>query len=139
MAVTRWQGAKCGEIRLEWRGTWNELTDLSPVMATFRGHRHTHHRRLPRLRPDHIREVGRRSGLVELQCGDVTLDGEHVRLRRPKIDENRAGTVRALPFTARHQHCPTCAWHPWAQFVAAFDTDRRVEVIRWHCQVVEIA
>ncbi|OXM18318.1 integrase [Rhodococcus erythropolis] len=75
----------------------------------------------------------RRSELVELQCGDVKLDrldGVHVRLRRSKTDQDGTGTVRALPFTARHEHCPPCAWHRWAQVVAAFDTDGRVGVIR---------
>lgn len=75
----------------------------------------------------------RRSELVELQCGDITLDrldGVHVRLRRSKTDQDGTGTVRALPFTARHEHCPPCAWHRWAQVVAAFDTDGRVGVIR---------
>lgn len=75
----------------------------------------------------------RRSELVELQCGDVQLDrldGVHVRLRRSKTDQDGTGTVRALPFTARHEHCPPCAWHRWAQVVAAFDTGGRVGVIR---------
>ncbi|MCS4255872.1 integrase [Rhodococcus erythropolis] len=75
----------------------------------------------------------RRSELVQLHCGDVTLDrldGVHVRLRRSKTDQDGTGTVRALPFTARHEHCPPCAWHRWAQIVAAFDTGGRVGVIR---------
>lgn len=75
----------------------------------------------------------RRSELVELRCGDVTLDrldGVHVRLRRSKTDQDGTGTVRALPFTARHEQCPPCAWARWVQVVAAFDTDGRVGVIR---------
>lgn len=75
----------------------------------------------------------RRSELVELRCGDVTLDrldGVHVRLRRSKTDQDGTGAVRALPFTARHEHCPPCAWARWAQVVAAFDTGGRIGVIR---------
>ncbi len=56
--------------------------------------------------------------------------GVHVRLRRSKTDQDGTGTGRSLPFTARHEHCPPCAWHRWAQVVTAFDTDGRVEVIR---------
>ncbi|MDN5546681.1 MAG: tyrosine-type recombinase/integrase, partial [Rhodococcus sp. (in: high G+C Gram-positive bacteria)] len=44
--------------------------------------------------------------------------------------QDGTGTVRALPFTTRHEHCPPCAWARWAQVVAAFDTGGRVGVIR---------
>ncbi|MDV7241740.1 MULTISPECIES: integrase [Rhodococcus] len=70
----------------------------------------------------------RRSDLVGLTCGDVTvhrLDGVHVRLRRSKTDQEGAGAVRALPFTASHASCPPCAYVRWAQVVAAYDTAGR--------------
>jgi hypothetical protein len=75
----------------------------------------------------------RRSDLVALHCGDVTvhrLDGVHVRLRRSKTDQEGAGTVRALPFTTNHHSCPPCAYVRWAQVVAAFDLAGRPGVIR---------
>ncbi|ROZ52941.1 hypothetical protein EEB12_29390 [Rhodococcus sp. WS1] len=76
----------------------------------------------------------RHSELVALQCGDVTLDrldGAHVRLRRSKTDQDGTGTVWALPFAARHEHCPPSAhgtgerrsWWP-------FDAGGRIGVIR---------
>ena len=75
----------------------------------------------------------RRSELVGLDCTDVTVhrhDGVHVRLRRSKTDQEGTGTVRALPFTDRHDSCPPCAYVRWAQVVAAFDTHGRPGVIR---------
>ena len=75
----------------------------------------------------------RRSDLVALHCGDVTvhrLDGVHVRLRRSKTDQEGAGTVRALPFTTSHHSCPPCAYVRWAQVVAASDAAGRPGVIR---------
>ncbi|WP_420855140.1 tyrosine-type recombinase/integrase [Rhodococcus koreensis] len=75
----------------------------------------------------------RRSELVALTCGDVTvhrLDGVHVRLRRSKTDQDGTGTVRALPFTTHHYSCPPCAYVRWAQVVAAYDLASRPGVIR---------
>ncbi|GCE40926.1 putative integrase [Rhodococcus wratislaviensis] len=75
----------------------------------------------------------RRSELVALTCGDVTvhrLDGIHVRLRRSKTDQEGVGSVRALPFTTHHHSCPPCAYVRWAQVVAAFDSAGRPGVIR---------
>lgn len=75
----------------------------------------------------------RRSELVALSCGDITLhrlDGVHVRLRKSKTDQEGRGTIRALPFTHSHTSCPPCAWMRWAQVVAAFDTGGRPAVIR---------
>nr|WP_280783952.1 site-specific integrase [Rhodococcus opacus] len=75
----------------------------------------------------------RRSELVGLDCADVSVhrhDGVHVRLRRSKTDQEGEGTVRALPFTDRHDSCPPCAYMRWAQIVAAFDTRGRQGVIR---------
>ena len=75
----------------------------------------------------------RRSELVALPCGDVTvhrLDGVHVRLRRSKTDQDGTGTVRALPFTTHHHSCPPCAYVRWAQVVAAYDLSARPGVIR---------
>lgn len=75
----------------------------------------------------------RRSELVALTCGDVTinrLDGAHVRLRRSKTDQEGRGSVRALPFTTSHTSCPPCAYLRWVQVVAAFDTGGRPAVIR---------
>ena len=75
----------------------------------------------------------RRSELVALTCGDVTvhrLDGVHVRLRRSKTDQEGTGTVRALPFTTHHHSCPPCAYVRWAQVVAAYDLAARPGVIR---------
>ncbi|MCD7052815.1 site-specific integrase [Rhodococcus sp. BH2-1] len=75
----------------------------------------------------------RRSELVGLTCGDVTLhrlDGLHVRLRKSKTDQDGNGTIRALPVTASHTSCPPCAYLRWAQIVSAFDTGGRVAVIR---------
>ncbi|MEO9330380.1 tyrosine-type recombinase/integrase [Gordonia aurantiaca] len=75
----------------------------------------------------------RRSELVALRCGDVTvhrLDGLHVRLRKSKTDQEGRGSIRALPFTHEHSSCPPCAWMRWAQVVAAFDTGGRPAVIR---------
>ena len=75
----------------------------------------------------------RRSELVELVCGDVTvhrLDGIHVRLRRSKTDQEGAGAVRAVPFTTSHLSCPPCAYVRWAQVVAAYDLVGRPGVIR---------
>nr|WP_241032077.1 site-specific integrase [Rhodococcus pseudokoreensis] len=75
----------------------------------------------------------RRSELVALHCGDVTVhrqDGIHVRLRRSKTDQDGAGSVRALPFTTHHHSCPPCAYARWAQVVAAFDLAGRPGVIR---------
>jgi integrase len=75
----------------------------------------------------------RRSELVALTCGDVTvhrLDGVHVRLRRSKTDQEGIGTVRALPFTTNHHSCPPCAYVRWAHVVAAFDISGRPGVIR---------
>ncbi|CAG7618523.1 hypothetical protein E143388_06077 [Rhodococcus opacus] len=57
-------------------------------------------------------------------------DGVHVRLRRSKTDQEGVGTVRALPFTDRHDSCPPCAYVRWAQVVAAFDSRGRPGVIR---------
>ncbi|MCQ4121014.1 integrase [Rhodococcus tibetensis] len=78
----------------------------------------------------------RRSDLVGLNCGDVTLhrlDGVHVRLRRSKTDQEGLGVVRALPFTTSHDSCPPCAYFRWAQVVAAFDVAGRPGVIRLLC------
>ncbi|RZL76956.1 MAG: integrase [Rhodococcus sp. (in: high G+C Gram-positive bacteria)] len=75
----------------------------------------------------------RRSELVGLEGADVSVhrhDGVHVRLRRSKTDQEGTGTVRALPFTDRHDSCPPCAYVRWAQVVAAFDTRGRPGVIR---------
>ncbi|WP_416062349.1 tyrosine-type recombinase/integrase [Rhodococcus indonesiensis] len=75
----------------------------------------------------------RRSELVALTCGDVSLhrlDGLHIKLRKSKTDQEGRGTVRALPFTHSHASCPPCAWLRWAQIVAAFDTAGRPGVIR---------
>lgn len=75
----------------------------------------------------------RRSDLVALTCGDVTvhrLDGVHVRLRRSKTDQEGTGTVRASPFTTNQHSCPPCAYVRWAQVVAAFDLAGRPGVIR---------
>lgn len=75
----------------------------------------------------------RRSELVGLECRDVRrdrLDGAHVRVRKSKTDQDGAGTVKALPFTDRHESCPVCAWLRWLQVAAAFDTGGRVAVIR---------
>jgi integrase len=75
----------------------------------------------------------RRSELVGLDGADVNVDrhdGVHVRLRRSKTDQEGTGTVRALPFTDRHDSCPPCAYVRWAQVVAAFDTRGRPGVIR---------
>ena len=75
----------------------------------------------------------RRSELVALECRDVRrdrLDGAHVRIRKSKTDQDGTGTVKALPFTDRHESCPVCAWIRWLQVVAAFDTGGRVAVIR---------
>ncbi|MEE2062292.1 site-specific integrase [Rhodococcus artemisiae] len=75
----------------------------------------------------------RRSELVALTCGDVSLhrlDGLHIKLRKSKTDQEGRGTVRALPFTHSHTSCPPCAWLRWAQIVAAHDTGGRPAVIR---------
>ncbi len=75
----------------------------------------------------------RRSELVGLDGADVTMhwhDGVHVRLRRSKTDQEGTGTVRAVPFTDRHDSCPPCAYIRWAQVVAAFDHRGRPGVIR---------
>jgi len=75
----------------------------------------------------------RRSELVDLECRDVRrdrLDGAHVRLRHSKTDQDGTGTVKALPFTDRHESCPVCAWVRWLQIVAAFDTGGRTAIIR---------
>ena len=75
----------------------------------------------------------RRSELVALECRDVRrdrLDGAHVRIRKSKTDQDGTGTVKALPFTDRHESCPVCAWIRWLQIVTAFDTGGRVAVIR---------
>ena len=75
----------------------------------------------------------RRSELVALECRDVRrdrLDGAHVHLRHSKTDQDGTGTVKALPFTDRHESCPVCAWVRWLQIVAAFDTGGRTAVIR---------
>jgi len=75
----------------------------------------------------------RRSELVGLTCGDVSLhrlDGLHIRLRKSKTDQEGRGTVRALPFTHSHSSCPPCAWLRWAQVVAAYDHGGRPAVIR---------
>ncbi|WP_416063792.1 site-specific integrase [Rhodococcus indonesiensis] len=75
----------------------------------------------------------RRSELVALTCGDVSLhrlDGLHIKLRRSKTDQEGRGTIRALPFTHSHTSCPPCAWMRWAQIVAAHDTGGRPAVIR---------
>ncbi|OOL27079.1 integrase, partial [Rhodococcus rhodochrous] len=75
----------------------------------------------------------RRSELVALTCGDISLhrlDGLHIKLRKSKTDQEGRGTVRALPFTPSHTSCPPCAWMRWAQVVAAFDTGGRPAVIR---------
>lgn len=75
----------------------------------------------------------RRSELVALACGDVSLhrlDGLHIRLRKSKTDQEGRGSIRALPFTHRHASCPPCAWMRWAQVVAAFDSGGRPAVIR---------
>ncbi|WKW98882.1 tyrosine-type recombinase/integrase (plasmid) [Rhodococcus aetherivorans] len=75
----------------------------------------------------------RRSELVALTCGDVSLhrlDGLHIRLRKSKTDQEGRGTVRALPFTHSHTSCPPCAWMRWAQVVAAHDAGGRPAVIR---------
>lgn len=82
----------------------------------------------------------RRSELVALECRDVhrdRLDGAHVRVRHSKTDQDGTGTVKALPFTGRHQSCPVCAWVRWLQIVAAFDTGGRVAVIRLLSRAVE--
>lgn len=82
----------------------------------------------------------RRSELVALECRDVhrdRLDGAHVRIRKSKTDQDGTGTVKALPFTARHESCPVCAWVRWLQIVAAFDTGGRVAVIRILSRAVE--
>ncbi|WP_042940502.1 tyrosine-type recombinase/integrase [Rhodococcus sp. AW25M09] len=75
----------------------------------------------------------RRSELVDLECRDVRrdrLDGAHVRIWKSKTDQDGTGTVKALPFTDRHESCPVCAWVRWLQIVAAFDTGGRVAIIR---------
>ncbi|QRI76704.1 MULTISPECIES: site-specific integrase [Rhodococcus] len=75
----------------------------------------------------------RRSELVALSCGDISLhrlDGLHIRLRKSKTDQEGRGTVRALPFTNSHTSCPPCAWLRWAQVVAAHDAGGRPGVIR---------
>jgi len=75
----------------------------------------------------------RRSELVGLTCGDVSLhrlDGLHIRLRKSKTDQEGRGTIRALPFTHGHLSCPPCAWMRWAQIVAAYDSGGRPAVIR---------
>ena len=75
----------------------------------------------------------RRSELVALSCGDISLhrlDGLHIRLRKSKTDQEGRGVVRALPFTHSHTSCPPCAWMRWAQVVAAYDTGGRPAVIR---------
>ncbi|MHD0283797.1 site-specific integrase [Rhodococcus aetherivorans] len=75
----------------------------------------------------------RRSELVALTCGDISLhrlDGLHIRLRKSKTDQEGRGTVRALPFTHSHTSCPPCAWLRWAQIVAAHDAGGRPAVIR---------
>ncbi|EKT81627.1 phage integrase family protein [Rhodococcus opacus M213] len=62
--------------------------------------------------------------LMGFAGADVTMhwhDGVHVRLRRSKTDQEGTGTVRAVPFTDRHDSCPPCAYIRWAQVVAAFD------------------
>jgi type IV secretory pathway TrbD component len=68
-----------------------------------------------------------------LDGADVSVHrhhGVHVRLRRSKTDQEGSGTVRALPFTDRHESCPPCAYVRWAQVVAAFDSRGRPGVIR---------
>ncbi len=75
----------------------------------------------------------RRSELVALECRDVRrdrIDGAHVRIRKSKTDQDGTGSVKALPFTDRHESCPVCAWVRWLQIVAAFDTGGRIAVIR---------
>ncbi|MCZ4278782.1 integrase [Rhodococcoides yunnanense] len=75
----------------------------------------------------------RRGDLVDLICGDITVhpaDGIHVRVRRSKTDQEGRGSVRALPFTDNHQHCPPCAVLRWMQVVAAHDTGGRPAIIR---------
>lgn len=75
----------------------------------------------------------RRSELVALTCGDISLhrlDGLHIRLRKSKTDQEGRGTIRALPFTHGHLSCPPCAWMRWAQIVAAYDSGGRPAVIR---------
>jgi integrase len=84
----------------------------------------------------------RRSELVALECRDIRrdrLDGAHVRIRKSKTDQDGTGigTVKALPFTDRHESCPVCAWIRWQQIVAAFDTGGRVAVIRLHSRAAE--
>ena len=75
----------------------------------------------------------RRSELVGLDCGDITvhrLDGLHVRLRRSKTDQDGTGAVKALPFTTSHVSCPPCAALRWLQVVAAYERGERAGVIR---------
>lgn len=75
----------------------------------------------------------RRSELAALECRDIRfdrLDGAHVRVRHSKTDQDGSGSVKALPFTDRHESCPVCAWVRWLQVVAAFNAGGRVPVIR---------
>lgn len=75
----------------------------------------------------------RRSELVDLRCGDVSinrLDGLHVMLRKSKTDQSGRGSVKALPFTVAHQSCPPCAALRWWEIVAAHERGGRPAVIR---------
>lgn len=75
----------------------------------------------------------RRSELVGLSCGDLTmhrLDGLHIRLRKSKTDQDGAGAVKALPVTVSHTGCPPCAVMRWLEVVAAYDRGGRTALIR---------
>lgn len=75
----------------------------------------------------------RRSELVSLTCGDVSLrqlDGLYIRLHRSNTDQGNRDAIRAIPFTNSHTSCPPCTWMRWVQVVATHDAGGRPAVIQ---------
>lgn len=70
----------------------------------------------------------RRSELVALRVGDITIDadGLTVRIRRSKTDQVGAGHMKALPVGSLVLTCPVCAYTDWRRLID--DADRRGRV-----------
>lgn len=104
------------------------VDDIKLIVATARRTANTWQLQMAERRDSALILIGwagafRRSELARLISLDVTRhrhDGLHITLNKSKADQVGAGFTKAIPYTANHETCSTCAYMRWAQVVAAW-------------------